>query len=200
MCLDAGREDDWLYRGVTYLIPKNEQPTSPSQYRPITCMSVLYKLTTRCVTESLKREVDARGLLSENQMGTKRRVQGAKEHTLTNIVINSKYEHGLHSTWVDVMKAFDSVDHRYLMHILESLHLPGWVVSFVRHTISRWHIDIRWGKEALMTKAIERGILQGDSLSPLLFVLCMDPLSRKLNALYPPVTVKMPDGGVFATN
>lgn len=29
-----------------------------------------------------------------------------------------------------------------------------------------------------------RRILQGDSLSPLLFVLCMDPLSTKLNGIY----------------
>ncbi|KAK1939735.1 putative reverse transcriptase, partial [Babesia divergens] len=173
---------------------------SPLQYRPITCMSTLYKLTTRCITEVVKREVEARGLLTENQMGTKRRIQGAKEHALTSIVLNVKHKHKLYATWVDVKKAYDSVDHKYLMHVLESLKLPDWVLAFLRASISRWHIDIRWGKEALMTKAIGKGILQGDSLSPLLFVLCMDPLSRKLNALYPPVKVRTPDDRILATN
>ena len=50
-----------------------------------------------------------------------------------------------------------------------------------------------------MEKKIERGILQDDSLSPLLFVLYMDPLSRKLNLKYPKVGVRI-DTQSFVTN
>ena len=33
---------------------------------------------------------------------------------------------------------------------------------------------------------IEKAIIKGDSLSPLLFVLCMEPISRKLNEITVP--------------
>ncbi|KAK1937420.1 LOW QUALITY PROTEIN: putative reverse transcriptase [Babesia divergens] len=56
--MEAGR--GWFYEGATYLFSKKAKPTSAGHYRPITCMSTLYKLTTRCITEVVKREVEAR--------------------------------------------------------------------------------------------------------------------------------------------
>ncbi|TBU12270.1 hypothetical protein CWI38_0823p0010, partial [Hamiltosporidium tvaerminnensis] len=73
--------------GLAYLIPKGILQRG-SDYRPITCMSNLYKLTTKCVTKVVHLEVERRGLLAENQLGTVRGVQGAKEQALLNIALN----------------------------------------------------------------------------------------------------------------
>ncbi|VDN01274.1 unnamed protein product [Thelazia callipaeda] len=45
----------------------------------------------------------------------------------------------------------------------------------------------------------KRGIRHDDSLSPLLFVSCMDPLSHKLNSRYPKMAVST-DQGMHPTN
>ncbi|GIX62592.1 reverse transcriptase [Babesia caballi] len=121
--------EEWMCRGITYLFPKNDTPTNASQYRPITCMSNLYKITTKCVTEALQREIKIRGLLTENQMGTMRKVQGAKEHALANIAINAAHKCRLYSTWIDITKAFDSVDHVVLEHVIRRLRLPNWMTN-----------------------------------------------------------------------
>ena len=92
---------------------------------------------------------------------------------------------------VDVTKAFDSVNHGYLLSCIDRLNLPEWIIKFLRKTIARWRLNIRFNNEEILQKRVERGILQGDSLSPLLFVLYMDPLSRKLNGTYPKVEVKI---------
>ncbi|CDR71844.1 hypothetical protein, conserved [Babesia bigemina] len=199
-CQQGKVQDDWFYCGITYLLPKNKKPKSAAQYRPITCMSNLYKLTTRCATETLKREVDGRGLRSENQMGTRSNVQGAKEHALANIALNEKHKGNFLATWVDVMKAYDSIDHAYLARVIDNLNLPGWLSNFIKQTIKRWNIEIRWNKNTIMHKKVERGILQGDSLSPLLFVLCLDPLSRHLTRIFPKVELSVTGGRIFATN
>ncbi|GIX65779.1 reverse-transcriptase domain containing protein,putative [Babesia caballi] len=134
-------------------------------------------------------------------MGTMRKVQGAKEHALANIAINAAHNCRLYSTWIDITKAFDSVDHVVLEHVIRRLKLPNWMTNFILDTVKRWTIDIRWHKECIIEgKKIERGILQGDSLSPLLFVLCMDPLSRRLRQLYPSVQIRTSDSREFGTN
>ncbi|EQB59819.1 hypothetical protein NAPIS_ORF02647 [Vairimorpha apis BRL 01] len=198
ICLDGKKPDSWFYKGITYLIPKGT-PTRGSDFRSITCMSNLYKLTTKCVTRVMQLIVESRGLLAENQLGTVRQVQGAKEQAMINIAINKEYDDKLMTMWIDVKKAYDSVDHEYLLACLGKLNLPQWIGSFLEVTVKKWHIDVRSGSETILTKKIERGILQGDSLSPLLFVLCMDPLSRKLNSKYPKVGVQTDDKR-FVTN
>ena len=57
--------------------------------------------------------VENRALLAENQLGTVRMVQGAKEQALLDLAINKAYGNSLKTAWVDVKKAFDSVDHIY---------------------------------------------------------------------------------------
>ena len=73
ICLENQSESDWFYKGITYLIPKGS-PKKGSDFRPITFMSNLYKLTTKCVTKVMQAIVENRDLLTENQLGTVRMV------------------------------------------------------------------------------------------------------------------------------
>ena len=189
-CMGELKGEEWFYKGITYLLPKGT-PTKGSDFRPITCMSNLYKLTTKCVTKVIQEMVEHRGLLAENQLGTVRLVQGAKEQAMINIALNKENKNSLKTAWIDVKKAFDSVDHSYLIDCIENLNLPCWISEFLKSTIDKWKLSIRYKNEQILEKRVERGILQGDSLSPLLFVLCMDPLSRRLNGKYPKLEVKL---------
>ncbi|KAF7683828.1 hypothetical protein TCON_0969 [Astathelohania contejeani] len=92
ICLEGRAQADWFYQGITYLIPKGN-PSKGSDFRPITCMPNLYKPTTKCVTQVMQLEVERRGLLADNQLGTVRRVQGAKEQAMLNLSLNKEHEH-----------------------------------------------------------------------------------------------------------
>ncbi|EQB60176.1 hypothetical protein NAPIS_ORF02256 [Vairimorpha apis BRL 01] len=151
VCFGGKTPESWFYKGITYLIPKGT-PTRGSDFRPITCMSNLYKLTTKCTTKVMQLIVESRGLLAENQLGTVRLVQGAKEQAMLNIAINKENNNLLKTMWIDVKKAYDSVDHIYLLSCIERLMLPRWIVEFLQATVKQWHIEIRSGSEMILEK------------------------------------------------
>ncbi|XP_029654503.1 uncharacterized protein LOC115227957 [Octopus sinensis] len=194
--------EDWFYTGVTYMIPKKEVCENPRDLRPITCMPALYKLVTKCVNIKLSDYVDAFGLVSENQLGTRRQCQGAKEQALINQCINREYGNNLCASWVDVKKAFDSVDHEFLFYVLDCSGIPLWITNFIKSLVERWTVCLHFGKKRIGAVKLNCGILQGDALSPQLFVLVMDPLSRILNSKFPKLWIDQEDPSmlVYSTN
>ncbi|CDR97658.1 hypothetical protein BBBOND_0401500 [Babesia bigemina] len=85
------------------------------------------------------------------------------------------------------MQAYDSIDHEYLARVIDTLYLPEWLSNFIKQTTKRWNIEIRWNKNTIMHKKVERGILQGYSLSPLLLMLWLAPLISYIECLNCPL-------------
>ena len=61
------------------------------------------------------------------------------------------------------------------------------VINFIEKTIKKWRVELTAGGRSLAEAKIQRGIFQGDALSPLLFIIAMMPLNnilRKCTAGY----------------
>ena len=131
-------------------------------------------------------------------MGTKQRCQGAKEQMLINKTINYSNGNNLNSCWLDVQKAYDSVQHEYLMECIQQINIPSNICEFVDRMLKCQKSELIMNRETIGTIKLTRGIIQGDSMSPILFVIAMEPLSRKLNSDHPMVEAN--DDGVLARN
>ena len=54
------------------------------------------------------------------------------------------------------------------------------VINFIEQTMKTWRVDLTAGGRSIAETKIQRGIFQGDALSPLLFIIAMMPLNHIL--------------------
>ena len=80
----------------------------------------------------------------------------------------------------DYKKAHDMVPHSWILESLELVQVSGNMLEFVKRSMANWQTVLTSCRESLTKVNIRRGIFQGDSLSPLLFVICMILLTHVL--------------------
>ena len=89
--------------------------------------------------------------------------------------------------WIDYRNAFDFVPHSWICECLDMFGIAENVRHFFANSVKNWQLTLTANGTNLEEVKVTRGIFKGDSLSPLLFVICMIPLSlvlRKTKAYY----------------
>ena len=78
-------------------------------------------------------------------------------------------------------KAFDMVPHSWIVECLGIVRVSEQIKLFLFESTKARKVDLTCNNESLVRVDINRGIIQGDSLSPLLFVLCLISLTLILH-------------------
>ena len=79
--------------------------------------------------------------------------------------------------WIDYQKAYDLVPHSWILEALGMVGVADGIRRLLCRSMTKWTTNLECGGKHLASVNIQRGIFQGDSLSPLLFIICLVPLS-----------------------
>ena len=169
----------------TILIDKGKgEETNLSSYRPIGIANTLYKLWTRLITTTLYEYAEAHSLLSNTQAGF--RNQKDTIHQLQNVIMSLEdakfFKQDIYALIVDFTSAFNTTDHDRMLWIMYDLGFPTDAIDTVKNLYEDATTLIRLANGTNTGQiAVERGTIQGDTLSPFLFLLYMEPLLRWLH-------------------
>ena len=187
----------WFTRGRSVLLYKKGDPCNPANYRPITCLCVCYKIVTSLLTEKLQSHLSQGNAIPLEQRALKRGEWGCTHaHLLDTAIVSDTIKSGntrkkLAVAWIDYAKAYDSIPHSLFLWCMRKTHVSNLLIHFIAKLMSRWSTTFSWknGGKSQCTRPmrISNGLLQGDSLSPLAFCLCVAPVSFALNKEIPPV-------------
>ncbi|XP_062103395.1 uncharacterized protein LOC133814454 [Humulus lupulus] len=166
---------------VISLVPKVTDPKSTSDYRPIACCNTLYKCILKMLCSRLSEVLPL--LVHSNQ--------GAfiKNRSLAhNILIfqdllkgyTRKHISARCIMKIDLSKAYDTVDWCFVEELLKHLSFPSRFIDWILVCLKRTRYYLLMNGRIQGSFKGEKCLRQGDPISPLLFVLIMEYLTRLL--------------------
>ena len=188
-------EGSTVYR--TIMLLKTAKPgvtqnlADPDDYRPITISKTVTKVLGLVLAARLTHWVVRERVVGEAQVGFMPK-RGAEWHVWTlREVIKHRWRRKLDTyvLFVDLRKAYDSVDPRALLFVLERMGVPPRLVALLRHWSQHRQTTVTVNGVKSAPFNMQRGVGQGDVLSPLLFNLFIESLQRYLQAAVPGVAI-----------
>lgn len=165
-----------------YLVPKVQNPTKVSDFRPISCCNVLYKIITKIMANRMQAILGR--IISFNRAAF---VPGRS--IISNILVCEDLVRNYHRNdspprclmKIDLRKAYDSVELSFLRQVMAGLGFPACFINWIMCCLSSAHYSILINGSPHGYFKGKRGLRQGDSISPYLFVIGMEYLTRLLN-------------------
>jgi hypothetical protein len=166
------------------LIPKVRNPTSVTDFRPISLCNVIYKIISKVLANRLKTLLPhiispfqsafiLGRLISDNILAT--------YETLHTMQTRLRGKKGYMAVKIDMSKAYDKVEWGFLEAVMRRLGFAPLWIKLVMMCVSIAHYAVLVNSIPMGNITPTKGIRQGDPISPYLFLMCAEALSSLLS-------------------
>lgn len=165
------------------MLHKKGDPLIPGNYRSIALINTAPKLFTQTLCTRLQ-SWSENGILGEFQSGFRSKRSCMDNvfslHALIQIQFSKTPSRKVFALFIDFSKAFDSVNHYLLFNKLSQMGVSSKFLNLIKDLYAKAHIRVRGPNSLSPPINVEKGVLQGEILSPLLFALFLNDLESFL--------------------
>ena len=158
-----------------------KQITAPNNYRPLTCLPMMWKILTAQIREEIYYLLTSHGLFPGEQKGYRKGFRGsALLLYIDQYILNESKTRrkNLAMAWIDYKKEYHIVSQSWIINCLKMYKISDEVINFIWKTMKTWRVELTAGGRSFPEAKIQRVIFQRDGLLPLLFIIAVIPLNH----------------------
>jgi len=188
------RSDFGLVRLSMIAKPAMDDPTDPSQNRPISVENFLPKLFDAVLNVYITHHIASRpNALVKGQIGGLP-LRNSEMHVLHhNAVLAHIHARGdiAVALFGDVKGAYPGMDCRLLPYLLALYDFPDPFIALLSSRLASRGLSVRSGARLSAPILLSKGLQQGQVPAPILWALYYDPLLRRLERLLPAISFRI---------
>lgn len=165
------------------LIPKVDSPQLLNDFRPISLVGCMYKVLAKVLANRLRTVVSS--VVSDTQSAFLKGKQILDGILVANEAVDEarRMNKEMLLFKVDFEKAFDSVDLHYLDSVMVNMNFPTLWRKWISECVGSATASVLVNGSPTEEFVIERGLRQGDPLSPFLFLLAAEGLNVLMQSM-----------------
>ena len=202
LCFDSGKIPSMWRKAIISPIPKGEKLDKriPLNYRGISLLCCSAKLYTSLLNSRMVSYFDSADTLEDEQNGF-RKDRSCQDHVFVlDSIIRNRLNDNLSTfcAYVDLQKAFDCVNRDFLMYKLLNTGINGKIYFAVKNIYETTEARVRLNNQ-LESQWFTTlfGVRQGDSMSPTLFSVYLNDLTREIKGLNAGINVNGRDVSIL---